>query len=193
MRVFKGKGVYAEATRHRGQAAYRLTRNPRKPEEVVPVDLDPQGVPAADGRENWQRSEALASSINIPGFKYIPVPKAMDGVLVPIDEDGQMSGTTDAIRYCDVKQTSTSENMVISENQMHLAVSRPSAILQIVWPNRALAPTQAFMWNVGKARSSVPRGVKRSRAESSARIYTDPKVKKRRVIKAAFRHHFDKR
>lgn len=118
------------------------------PDDVVPQPLPKLGTMQAttkhyqaSGAKNWEAysMEEMAALLNIPGYKYVPVPKAWDGVLVPADEVGNLDprkSVTDII-YADIKKTKRGGPPALSANQVEGAERFPVRIIHFIWPNPA--------------------------------------------------------
>lgn len=153
MRVFKGRGSYI-----RGR---RLLPGKKGDQRPLPGDIDAQQLPAeglmrrvikpySDGKgKNWEAyaMEEMAALLPIPGYKYVPVPKAWDGVLVPADDTGQLDPrkTVADIVYADIKKTSNDGPPELGENQVFGARHFPTKVLQFVWPHDEATPQAAYI------------------------------------------------
>lgn len=130
-------------------------------ERPLPGDIDAQPLPAeglmrrviqpySEGKgTNWDAyaMEEMAALLSIPGYKYFPVPKAWDGVLVPADDTGNLDPrkkVTDII-YADIKKTARDGPPVLRANQVIGARHFPSKVLQFVWPEGAPTPVTAYL------------------------------------------------
>jgi hypothetical protein len=93
----------------------------------------------ATGVTNWEAfaAEEMSTLLRIPGYKYVPVPKAWDGVLVPSNDGVYLDGNarvTDII-YADVKKTARGGPVTLKgPNQKDGAENMPVRIIHFVWP-----------------------------------------------------------
>lgn len=109
-------------------------------------------------------TESLSYRVGVPGYRYVPVPKAWDGVLVPVTSDGNLDATrtpADVI-YTDVKKTERVGAPKLTYNQMVGASKFPVRVIRYEWPKSASVPKVAVF------KGPVPVGGRSGRLQSAA-------------------------
>jgi hypothetical protein len=99
--------------------------------------------------------EEMTAGFHFPGYKYVPVPKAWDGVFVPSSEEGNLDGskTIGDIVYVEIKKTAKRENPQFSDNQVAGARYFPTKVVHYVCPPESELP-QSVTVRAGPVTSS---------------------------------------